>query len=516
MARLILDLGARGRGHRQHDAARALSRRSSRTSRTARWSAACAVRCCCSARCSRGAAGRTLRRRAATFRRAARSTRTSRRSNRWARAGRRRRPRARGARRPEADVDLPLRSVGHRHRNGAARRRRRARASARSATPPASRTSSSCARSCEQLGVGITGAGTTTIRIEGGAKLRGAEHKLWGDYIEAGSWAVVAAVTGGEIDVHGARAEDMEVDRGGADAHEHRVRDRTATLFRVEQSTPARGRPHHHEPVAGLSERPGQPRHRARDAGGRADARPRLVIRAASVRARAVERHERAICSCAIRTGSSSPVRSKLRGRPLDSRDLRSGMALIAAALAADGQSRLSPLETVGARLRTAGRAAAGAGREGREDAVIAASCRPPGFLIGTARVRGVVRLGQLGRLRRFDRRQRQLGERRERIASDAERPQVGLGQIQHADDVRRQRQDDVGLCRRLRGVARTGGRRAAGRSARACPSSERRSSSRIKPGQHVRLAVAQPDDRVDLAVAERRQPAEPGPGDAA
>lgn len=32
---------------------------------------------------------------------------------------------------------------------------------------------------------------------------------------------------------------------------------------------------------------------------------------------------------------------------PLDSRDLRSGMALIAAALAADGRSRLSPLETV-------------------------------------------------------------------------------------------------------------------------------------------------------------------------
>ena len=38
---------------------------------------------------------------------------------------------------------------------------------------------------------------------------------------------------------------------------------------------------------------------------------------------------------------------SRLRGRSLDSRDLRSGMALIAAALAADGQSRISPLETV-------------------------------------------------------------------------------------------------------------------------------------------------------------------------
>ena len=34
-------------------------------------------------------------------------------------------------------------------------------------------------------------------------------------------------------------------------------------------------------------------------------------------------------------------------GRPLDGGDLRSGMALIAAALAADGQSRLVPLETV-------------------------------------------------------------------------------------------------------------------------------------------------------------------------
>jgi UDP-N-acetylglucosamine 1-carboxyvinyltransferase len=37
----------------------------------------------------------------------------------------------------------------------------------------------------------------------------------------------------------------------------------------------------------------------------------------------------------------------KLRGRSLDSRDIRSGMALIAGALAAEGQSKLAPLETV-------------------------------------------------------------------------------------------------------------------------------------------------------------------------
>jgi UDP-N-acetylglucosamine 1-carboxyvinyltransferase len=41
----------------------------------------------------------------------------------------------------------------------------------------------------------------------------------------------------------------------------------------------------------------------------------------------------------------SGPTR--LRGRLLDARDLRSGMALIAAALAAQGESRVTPLETV-------------------------------------------------------------------------------------------------------------------------------------------------------------------------
>ena len=34
-------------------------------------------------------------------------------------------------------------------------------------------------------------------------------------------------------------------------------------------------------------------------------------------------------------------------GRTLDSRDLRSGMSLIAAGLAAQGQTRVTPLETV-------------------------------------------------------------------------------------------------------------------------------------------------------------------------
>ena len=47
----------------------------------------------------------------------------------------------------------------------------------------------------------------------------------------------------------------------------------------------------------------------------------------------------------------------QLRGRPLDSRDIRSGMALIAAALAAAGRDRAVAAGNRGARIRPAGRA---------------------------------------------------------------------------------------------------------------------------------------------------------------
>ena len=47
------------------------------------------------------------------------------------------------------------------------------------------------------------------------------------------------------------------------------------------------------------------------------------------------------------RIASSRTGPRRLRGRTLDSRDLRSGMALIVAALSADGVSRVRPLETI-------------------------------------------------------------------------------------------------------------------------------------------------------------------------
>jgi UDP-N-acetylglucosamine 1-carboxyvinyltransferase len=197
----------------------------------------------------------------------------------------------------------------------------------------------------EQLGVGVSGAGTTTIRIEGGGTLHGAEHRLWGDYIEAGSWAVVAAVTGGEIAINGARAEDMEVvasvlkRMGIACAMD-------GDLFRVEQS-----RPHAVGRIT-TSLWPGFP----------SDLVSLVTVLATQAEGQTLVHdwmYELRLFALEQLSGMSAdlflcdPHRiivtgpRRLRGRPLDSRDLRSGMALIAAGLAADGQSRLSPLETV-------------------------------------------------------------------------------------------------------------------------------------------------------------------------
>lgn len=197
----------------------------------------------------------------------------------------------------------------------------------------------------EKIGVGITGGGTSTIRVEGGGTLRGAEHRLWGDYVEAGSWGVVAAVTGGEIEVHGARAEDMEVvasvlKRMNLECH---IDD---DVFRVDRSQPkAAGRI-----TTGLW--PGFPSDLvslvtvlATQAEGRTLVHDWLYeLRLFALEQLSGMRGDLFLCDPhrIIVTGPR-----KLRGRPLDSRDLRSGMALIAAALAAEGQSRLSPLETV-------------------------------------------------------------------------------------------------------------------------------------------------------------------------
>ena len=60
------------------------------------------------------------------------------------------------------------------------------------------------------MGARITGAGTDTIAIEGVESLRGAEYDVLPDRIEAGTYLVAGAITGGRVRTRNARAEHLD------------------------------------------------------------------------------------------------------------------------------------------------------------------------------------------------------------------------------------------------------------------------------------------------------------------
>jgi UDP-N-acetylglucosamine 1-carboxyvinyltransferase len=195
------------------------------------------------------------------------------------------------------------------------------------------------------MGVGITGQGSHTIRVEGGMRLSGAQKRLDGDYIEAGSWAVVGAITGGEVEIGGTRPVDMEV-VASVLRKMHVDCSQSDDVFSVRPSKlVGAGRI-----TTGLW--PGFPSDLVSLVtvlATRADGATLVHDWLYELRLFALEQMSGMGADLFLcdphRIIVTGPCR--LRGKPLDSRDIRSGMALIAAALAADGQSRVEPLETV-------------------------------------------------------------------------------------------------------------------------------------------------------------------------
>jgi UDP-N-acetylglucosamine 1-carboxyvinyltransferase len=195
------------------------------------------------------------------------------------------------------------------------------------------------------MGASIEGLGGPTLTVEAPPKLRGATKTLWGDYIEAGSWGVVAAMTAGGMEIGGTRWEDMEVVSSVLKKMNVQC-EHDGAIFRVEPRTLiGAGRI-----TTGLW--PGFPSDLVS-----------LVTALATQAAGATLVHdwlyELRLFALEQMSGMGAdlflcdPHRiivtgpRVLRGKQLDTRDIRSGMALIAAALAAHGQSRVAPLETV-------------------------------------------------------------------------------------------------------------------------------------------------------------------------
>lgn len=61
-----------------------------------------------------------------------------------------------------------------------------------------------------KMGAKISGIGTNSLKIKGVKSLHGAKHKITGDYLEAGTYAIAAVATGGKIKIKGMNPDHLD------------------------------------------------------------------------------------------------------------------------------------------------------------------------------------------------------------------------------------------------------------------------------------------------------------------
>lgn len=196
------------------------------------------------------------------------------------------------------------------------------------------------------MGAKIEGAGTNKITIRGVKKLNGASHRVLPDYIDVGTLAIAAAVTKGKIAIAGVREKDLSMillylGRMGV---EFQIKDGTLKIFPSElvaSATKIQTRPW-----------PGFP----------TDLMSPLIVLATQAKGTTLchdwmYETRMFFIDKLITMGASitlcDPHRvlvvgpSKLRGKELESPDIRAGMALVVAALCAQGESVIDKIELI-------------------------------------------------------------------------------------------------------------------------------------------------------------------------
>lgn len=66
-------------------------------------------------------------------------------------------------------------------------------------------------RFLNKMGAKINGIGTHDLEITGVKKLKGCEYSITGDYLEAGTFAIAAALTNGEVEITGINPHDLDI-----------------------------------------------------------------------------------------------------------------------------------------------------------------------------------------------------------------------------------------------------------------------------------------------------------------
>jgi UDP-N-acetylglucosamine 1-carboxyvinyltransferase len=196
----------------------------------------------------------------------------------------------------------------------------------------------------KSMGAEIRGAGTDRIEIEGGTHLHGIDHRVTPDYLEAGTYALAAAAAGGDVYITDAPVADLrplvlKLRHAGVTI------EAGETWLKVHRDTPL-------TPVDLITwTHPGfatdlQPQYTALMTQARGDA----VIQEFLFENRFSYITELRRMGAQIELaphGRSIRVSgpSRLRAAELTIPDIRSGAALLIAALCADGQSRLDGVE---------------------------------------------------------------------------------------------------------------------------------------------------------------------------
>jgi UDP-N-acetylglucosamine 1-carboxyvinyltransferase len=203
------------------------------------------------------------------------------------------------------------------------------------------------------MGAKISGLGSNTLTIDGVDKLHGAEHTISGDHIEAGSFLALAAATGGGITINGITPRHYWMTR--------RIFERFGIKFEMEQNRiimPAGQQLHTeldfggHTPVISDGPWPQFP----------SDMMSCMIVAATQAKGsvlffekmfesriyfvdRLIGMGANIIVCDPHRVVISGPA--KLRGSSMASPDIRAGMAMLIAALCADGTSEISNADII-------------------------------------------------------------------------------------------------------------------------------------------------------------------------
>lgn len=204
-----------------------------------------------------------------------------------------------------------------------------------------------------RMGARIDGIGTNLLRIQGVDGLRGAEHRVGPDYLEVGSFISLAAVTGGDLVIEDAVFADLRMIRFNYDRLGIKTIEQDGALY-VPRDQPMVVRPDQGGAIPEFDDAPWP--------GFPADMTSVALVTATQCKG-TILIHEKMFESRLFFTDNliqmgarivlCDPHRAvvmgkeKLRGARVASPDIRAGMAMLIAALCADGESEIQNVDQI-------------------------------------------------------------------------------------------------------------------------------------------------------------------------